>query len=185
MEAWELGPKPCPCRTYDHQVCDKEKDEDLANVCIDVARWYYRREGYAKALEHLAAQCGPNPCEGCTHKWLCDNEKRKHICDQHISWLGQQQGYAKGLAEGKDAGYRDGLKDGIAVNEQCERAIAERHLRLGRTEREQEIVQFVSDLDSLSYPMFVQKYGKSVADEGWENSWPEALKLWLKGKDKC
>jgi hypothetical protein len=46
--------------------------------------------------EWLAKQCWPEPCGECTHKWLCSDEKRKHICDQHVSWLGQRQGYAKG-----------------------------------------------------------------------------------------
>jgi hypothetical protein len=46
-------PKPCPCRIYDTQVCDKADDVDLANVCIDFARWYYRKEGYTLGLAKL------------------------------------------------------------------------------------------------------------------------------------
>jgi hypothetical protein len=45
LDGLSKEPKPCPCRIYDHQVCDKENDADLANVCIDMARWYYRQEG--------------------------------------------------------------------------------------------------------------------------------------------
>jgi hypothetical protein len=45
--------KPCPCRIYDIQVCDKANEVDLANVCVDFARWYYRREGYALGMAKL------------------------------------------------------------------------------------------------------------------------------------
>jgi hypothetical protein len=46
-------PKPCPCRIYDTQVCAKADDVDLANVCIDFCKWYYRQEGYTLGLAKL------------------------------------------------------------------------------------------------------------------------------------
>jgi hypothetical protein len=53
LDSLSKEPKPCPCRIYDIQVCDKANEVDLANVCVDFARWYYRREGYALGMAKL------------------------------------------------------------------------------------------------------------------------------------
>jgi hypothetical protein len=47
-QEWLAKPfeKPCPCRTYDRQVCDSPADR-LAKACPDYALWF----GYTKGLQ--------------------------------------------------------------------------------------------------------------------------------------
>lgn len=91
-------------------------DEEILDVC----RLEFKQKGWSPASvnraiataavkkyqEWLAKQCGEKPCEGCKIAHGCNDTLGArfidfpfHACGTYAQWLGQQQGYAKGLAE--------------------------------------------------------------------------------------
>lgn len=86
---------PCEECDYKGQECDRKS---LKPFCVKYARYF----SYQECLKELASKCGPEPCEDCDE--VHGNNYRKSClattpCLKAIQWLGQQQGYAKGLLE--------------------------------------------------------------------------------------
>jgi len=64
----------------------------------------YLTPGRTDALKDLE-KCGPKPCKECPSRYLmCEQPEyvssQHSACGPYARWLGQQEGYAKGLAKG-------------------------------------------------------------------------------------
>lgn len=67
-----------------------------------IARGHHRAiatTAVKKYQEWLASQCGPDPCRNDNCSTEAEECSVKRDCPDYQYWLGQQQGYAKGLQE--------------------------------------------------------------------------------------
>ena len=97
--------KPCDgCELWDYCWPRKHNGEALRDARQDSCGLLSRWLGQQETLKELAQKCGPKPCDGCDLKGTgsprigCyQTPLQVEVCNEYQLWLGQQQGYAKGL----------------------------------------------------------------------------------------